>query len=113
MAFQMNYTNNKNANYPASYWRLGWFQIDRSSRHGKIRFDCYFDAAARQNDEEFNILESKNYLVTGEAFTAAFEVGTDFRQAMYDFAYAHKEGPLPEEGQPDTRVSFFATATIV
>jgi len=113
MAFQMNYTNLKQSNYPESYWRLGWYQLDRTSNNGRIRFDCYFNFSARENNVENNVLESKNYLITGDDFVVVFETSEDMHEAMYEYAKNCKEGAPPPEGEEDTRVSFFETATDV
>jgi hypothetical protein len=113
MAFQMNYTNVRGANYPQSYWRLGWYQADRNSRQARVRFDCYFNQAARETSAETNVLEHKNYLITGDDFSAVFEAEGDVREAMYGYALSYLDGPEPEEGEPDTRVSFFAAAAVV
>jgi hypothetical protein len=48
-----------------------------------------------------------------EDFTAVFETVTDVRQAIYAYAKTCKEGPPSPEGEEDTRVSFFSTATDV
>ncbi len=113
MAFQMNYTSVRGANYPQSYWRLGWYQADRNTKQARVRFDCYFNYAARGASAESNVLEYKNYLITGDNFTVVFEAEGDIREAMYDYVVTCPDGPAPEEGEPDTRESFFATAVVV
>jgi hypothetical protein len=113
MAFQMNYTNVKGANYPQSYWRIGSYQMDRTGEKARVRFDCYFDEAARENNIQINILEFKTYMIEGADFVSVFETSGDIRQATYDYAKACIEGPIPPEGDPDMRVSFFDTATNV
>lgn len=109
----MNYTNGKNANYPESYWRLGWYQIDRSNRMANVRFDCYFNHAARTASPEANVLECKHYKISGDDFSGVFETESDVRESVYEYAQNCVEGTPPDIGEPDTRVSFFATAILV
>ena len=100
MAFLMNYTNGKGANYPESYWRLGWLQLDRSAKIGNVRFDCYFNSAAREADAQGNVLECKHYTITEANYDDVFESASDPREACYDFAQTFAD-------------DFFAAATNV
>ena len=110
MAFQMHYTTFQEAEYPQSYWRLGWYQQDRNGAHARVRFDCYYDQNARESNSEKNVLESKNYLITGDDFTAIFDSEADVCAALYSYAKNCPEGPPPAVGEEDTRVSFFETS---
>jgi hypothetical protein len=108
MAFEMNYTNGKGANYPQSYWRIGWFQTDRNGQRARTRLDCYFNEAAREANVEGNVLENRFYDINADDFTTVFETTNDIRQAIYDYVKDYTDMPSVED--ENMLVSFFAAA---
>lgn len=111
MALQMAYTY-KGQLYPESYWRVGYIEpIDWRCKKANVQFWCYPSEAARDGSiENFLPGATKPYTLEGQDFSNIFESIVDMRAALYAYAKAKKEGEEPEEGEEDTRVSFFENA---
>jgi hypothetical protein len=115
MAFQKDFTDMYGENYPESYWRCAQCNICKENKEGLITFLGYPDAAHKGG----RVVGQKEYVV-GEAMYDSYLAPSELNPEgvnpflmAYTIAEQTLDGPAPEEGAEDTRVSFFAGALTV
>ena len=114
--FEMDYTDGSGRNSPQSVWFLKSVEgLDVDRKVGALTFKGYntlTDLALGKLP-----IEIKTYFLTPATWDAFFTATglrlTDVFAPCYDFALLVKDvGTPPEEGAPDTRVSFFENAEL-
>ena len=117
MAWQMSFTCDNGMTAPAAYWIPVQVNLNKVQQTGQITFLGYSSMGAR--NALMAPIAGKQYTVMSADYAKFFQAsdiqpaGVDHLKQAYAYALTQLEGPLPPNGQPDTRTSFFATATEV
>lgn len=94
MAFQRLYVDERGVEYPASYWRITYVEIDVGRRYGVAVFTGYRDREARFQDR--HPIDSKIYHLSGDVFLEKYARhlepgGPNIMELIYEYALTVKD----------------------
>lgn len=111
----MNYTClETGAIYTQSYWIAASLYIRKPDGTGNIVFYGYADHQARLDGKRE--IATKSYKLTPDSYEEYFAPSAQNPSGVNPYATAYQmaletlEGQAPEEGEPDSRISFFEGA---
>lgn len=124
MGKTMPYTSPDGAQHPDAFWCLQKLHAEIDDSMMRLQFIGYHDAASYDADRDPISGAVKEYMLAGDGFQQAINLATAHPQGTpisveilrmaWQVVLAAKEiGEPPADGQPDTRTSFFETATAV
>jgi hypothetical protein len=108
------FTSPDGAVRPQAFWCLSQFSLDVEAKRLSIVYIAYHTKEDYDAGRAAIRDATQPYLFEGAAFDALVAANPDFvatlLQRTWAVALETPDGPLPAEGQPDTRVSFFHSA---
>ena len=115
MAWQLNYTDNFNENYPTSYWRVVQCNLQKETQTGHVVFNGY-ETQAKAGQR---IIGQKSYEITPAIYAAYFlptliqPAGIDHIQQCYKMSAAvlDVDTGTKDANNNEIFVSFFNGAT--
>lgn len=122
MTLKMNYIDQYGDAYPESIWAVVETNMCRTGKYGRIQFHGFKNQAdwdAVKAGEPRRIIGEKAYPIAADEYSEWFawnELDPEDRnpaERSYVYAMQKLEGAPPEEGEEDTRVSFFDGAESV
>lgn len=116
------FTSQDGADHPNSFWCLNRLEANIGDATMALVFIGYHDAASYDADKQPIAGAIKHYIVSGTAFQEAinmmtqYPLGTPISAEILSMAWVvalntKDIGVAPNQGEPDTRTSFFEAAT--